>query len=158
MLFSKNKIRFTIYKKNRNAVSRVITPQGDTFTYNNKTYFLDKENYYMQRGIASFSYVENTALPIQLKDIVVKSKEQSYPLENIAYSSDKLHTFIKQKTASDILTSVKDNSAQNLALWLGFGVLALAIGGVYFALSGQINDILEVIRDLIQAINQGGGF
>jgi len=73
---NKNKIRFIIYKKNRQVIQKKVEPKSNSFTYNGNSYIIDKENFYIWKNIATYSYREEVPIPLALKELqVIKGKE-----------------------------------------------------------------------------------
>jgi hypothetical protein len=65
---NKNKIRFIIYKKNRQVIQKKVEPKSNSFTYNGNSYIIDKENFYIWKNIATYSYREEVPIPLALKE------------------------------------------------------------------------------------------
>ena len=145
----RNKIRVVIYKKNRQVVIKKIIPEdGVSFSYNGKSYTIDKENYYYHRKMATYSFREDVPIPLSLNDLQVVKGKESIDFEKIMMSSEELETFKRSKTAKEILETIDGKKPDGLFMIVNIVVTLIGLGVLYFILNEQINVIIEAINRL----------
>ena len=147
-----NKIRAIIYKKNRQVVIKKLNPNSDSFEYNNKSYIIDKENYYIYKKLAVYSYREEVPIPLALKDLQVNKGKEVIDFDKVLMSSDELNTFKRSKTAKEILDTIDRGPIENILGIIGIIITVGGLGALYWVLNGQIMQILDEIQQFREAI------
>lgn len=151
-MFANNKIKAIIYKKNRQVIIKKVDPLSDSFEYNGKSYIIDKENYYIHKKIAVYSFREEVPIPLALKDLKVEKGKESIDFDKVLMSSDELNTFKRSKTAKEILDTIDRGPIENILSIITLLVTVGGLGALYWVLNGQIQDILEQIQSFRDAI------
>lgn len=147
-----NKIKAIIYKKNRQVVIKILNPKSDSFEYNHKSYIIDKENYYIHRKIAVYSFREEVPIPLALKDLKVLDGKEMVDFDKVLMSSDELNTFKRSKTAKEILDTIDKGPLENILPIITLLVTIAGLGALYYILNGQIMQVLEEIQQFREAI------
>jgi len=147
-----NKIKAIIYKKNRQIVIKKLDPKSDSFQYNDKSYIIDKENYYIHRKIAVYSFREEVPIPLALKDLKVLDGKEMVDFDKVLMSSDELNTFKRSKTAKEILDTIDKKPLENILPIITLLVTIVGLGALYWILNGQIMQVLEEIQQFREAI------
>jgi hypothetical protein len=147
-----NKIKAIIYKKNRQIVIKKLDPKSDSFQYNDKSYIIDKENYYIHRKIAVYSFREEVPIPLALKDLKVLDGKEMVDFDKVLMSSDELNTFKRSKTAKEILDTIDKGPLENILPIITLLVTIAGLGALYWILNGQIMQVLEEIQQFREAI------
>lgn len=153
LLNNKRKIRAIIYHKNRQVTIKKLKPESRSFDYDNQSYIIDKENYYIYRGVAIYSYLEQVPTPIALKNLqVAKNKTETIPLEDVMISAEELNIFKKSKSAKEVLNSIEKSSPEGLLSVISIGVTVLGIGLLYFILQEQITTLTTQLQELVNLL------
>jgi hypothetical protein len=147
-----NKIKAIIYKKNRQIIIKKLDPKSDSFEYNDKSYIIDKENYYIHRKIAVYSFREEVPIPLALKDLKVIDGKETVDFDKVLMSSDELNTFKRSKTAKEILDTIDKGPLENILPIITLLVTIGGLGALYWILNGQIMQVLEEIQQFREAI------
>jgi hypothetical protein len=147
-----NKIKAIIYKKNRQIVIKKLNPKSESFEYNGKSYIIDKENYYIHRKIAVYSFREEVPIPLALKDLKVLDGKEMVDFDKVLMSSDELNTFKRSKTAKEILDTIDKGPLENILPIITLLVTIAGLGALYWILNGQIMQVLEEIQQFREAI------
>ena len=153
---NKDKIFITIHKKNRQLIRRQIIPKSDSFDVNGKSYIIDGESYYIFRGRAVYTYLEDVPTPLRLKDIVVtKDKKEVLLYDAIEVDADNLNTFKKAKTVRDIFEAVNDGMKESVLMFALLGVMILGFGFLWFTFSNQYTELVAMMRELLEIFAGG---
>lgn len=149
---NKNKVRVVIYKKNRQVVIRKVTPESSSFSFDGKSYTIDKENYYYHKKMATYSYREDVPIPLSLNDLQVVKGKESIDFNKVMMSSEELDTFKRSKTAKEILETIDNKRPEGVFMIINIIVTLVGIGVLYFILNEQITAILNQIQALSEAL------
>lgn len=149
---NKNKVRVVIYKKNRQVVIRKVTPESSSFSFDGKSYTIDKENYYYHKKMATYSYREDVPIPLSLNDLQVVKGKESIDFNKVMMSSEELDTFKRSKTAKEILETIDNKRPEGMFMIINIIVTLVGIGVLYFILNEQITAILNQIQALSEAL------
>ena len=150
--FNKNKIRIIIYKKNRQVIQKKVEPKSNSFSYNGCSYIIDKENFYIYKNIATYSYREEVPIPLALKELQVSKGTEFIDFENVLMSSEELDTFKRSKTAKEILETIDKKVPEGLFGMITIFVLIIGLGGVYYLLSQEIALLIQEIQKITQSL------
>jgi len=144
----KPKVRVVIYKKNREVIQRYVSPDSDSFSINKKSYIIDKENYYIFKSKATYTYLEDIPTPLTIKNIEVVKGKESVPYEDVLMTADELETFKRSKTAKEILETMNGGLPDNILGLVSIGITAIGLVVIYYLLDQQIQLILQQITEL----------
>ena len=147
---NRNKIRVVIYKKNRQVIIKKINEASGSFSYDGKSYTIDKENYYYHKKLATYSYREDVPIPLSLNDLQVVKGKESIDFDKVMMSSEELDTFKRSKTAKEILDTIDKKVPEGIMAILTIGITLLAIGAVWFTLNEQLVLLIEQVQQLNQ--------
>lgn len=152
-LFGRKKVKVIIYKKNRQTVIKKVKPESLSFEIDNQSYIIDKENYYIHKGIAIYSYLEQVPTPLSLKSLTIqKNKTETVGFEDVMMSAEELSIFKRSKSAKEVLNSIEKKMPENvISLFTLFATL-IGLGILYFVLQAQITSILDRINQLIEIL------
>ena len=151
---NKNKVRVVIYKKNRQVVIKKVNPEdGVSFSYNGKSYTIDKENYYYHKKLATYSFREDVPIPLALNDLQVIKGKESIDFDKVLISAEELDTFKRSKTAKEILETINDNKLPDGILSIvSIFITLIGLGALYFVLSEQLVSIVNQLEALSNAL------
>ena len=150
--FNKNKIRFIIYKKNRQVIQKKVEPKSNSFTYNGNSYIIDKENFYIWKNIATYSYREEVPIPLALKELQVIKGKEYIDFENVLMSSEELDTFKRSKTAKEILDTIDKKIPEGIFGLITIFIVIIGLGGVYYLLSQEIALIIQELQKITDSV------
>jgi hypothetical protein len=150
--FNKNKIRFIIYKKNRQVIQKKVEPKSNSFTYNGNSYIIDKENFYIWKNIATYSYREEVPIPLALKELQVIKGKEYIDFENVLMSSEELDTFKRSKTAKEILDTIDKKIPEGIFGLITIFIVIIGLGGVYYLLSQEIALIIQELQKITNSV------
>ena len=150
--FNKNKIRFIIYKKNRQVIQKKVEPKSNSFTYNGNSYIIDKENFYIWKNIATYSYREEVPIPLALKELQVIKGKEYIDFENVLMSSEELDTFKRSKTAKEILDTIDRKVPEGIFGLITIFIVIIGLGGVYYLLSQEIALIIQELQKITNSV------
>jgi hypothetical protein len=149
---NKNKIRFIIYKKNRQVIQKKIQPTSNSFSYNGNSYIIDKENFYIWKNIATYSYREEVPIPLALKELQVVKGKEFIDFENVLMSSEELDTFKRSKTAKEILDTIDKKVPEGIFGLITIFIVIIGLGGVYYLLSQEIALLIQEIQKITDSL------
>ena len=149
---NKNKIRFIIYKKNRQVIQKKVEPKSNSFSYNGCSYIIDKENFYIFKNIATYSYREEVPIPLALKELQVSKGTEFIDFENVLMSSEELDTFKRSKTAKEILDTIDRKVPEGIFGLITIFIVIIGLGGVYYLLSQEIALLIQEIQKITQSL------
>lgn len=149
---NKNKIKIIIYKKNRQIIRKKIEPKNNSFDYNNQSYIIDKENFYIDKNIAVYSYIEQSPIPLQIKDLKVEKGKESMDFDKVMMSADELNTFKRSKTAREILDTIDNKMPEGIFAIISLFIIIIGFGAIWYLLNGQIASLQSQIEALSQAL------
>ena len=149
---NKNKIRFIIYKKNRQVIQKKVEPKSNSFTYNGNSYIIDKENFYIWKNIATYSYREEVPIPLALKELQVIKGKEYIDFENVLMSSEELDTFKRSKTAKEILDTIDKKVPEGIFGLITIFIVIIGLGGVYYLLSQEIALIIQELQKITESV------
>lgn len=149
---NKNKIRFIIYKKNRQVIQKKVEPKSNSFTYNGNSYIIDKENFYIWKNIATYSYREEVPIPLALKELQVIKGKEYIDFENVLMSSEELDTFKRSKTAKEILDTIDKKIPEGIFGLITIFIVIIGLGGVYYLLSQEIALIIQELQKITDSV------
>ena len=150
MINNKNKIRAVIYKKNRQVVIKKIEANSGSFSYDGKSYTIDKENYYYYKKMATYSYREDVPIPLALNDLQVTKGKESIDYDKVMMSSEELDTFKRSKTAKEILETIDNKMPEGIMAILTIGIVLVGLGAVWYTLNEQLVAIMQRLQELSQ--------
>jgi hypothetical protein len=150
--FNKNKIGFIIYKKNRQVIQKKVEPKSNSFTYNGNSYIIDKENFYIWKNIATYSYREEVPIPLALKELQVIKGKEYIDFENVLMSSEELDTFKRSKTAKEILDTIDKKIPEGIFGLITIFIVIIGLGGVYYLLSQEIALIIQELQKITESV------
>ena len=150
--FNKNKIRIIIYKKNRQVIQKKVEPKSNSFSYNGCSYIIDKENFYIYKNIATYSYREEVPIPLALKELQVSKGTEFIDFENVLMSSEELDTFKRSKTAKEILDTIDRKVPEGIFGLITIFIVIIGLGGVYYLLSQEIALLIQEIQKITQSL------
>ena len=150
--FNKNKIRFIIYKKNRQVIQKKVEPKSNSFSYNGNSYIIDKENFYIWKNIATYSYREEVPIPLALKELQVIKGKEYIDFENVLMSSEELDTFKRSKTAKEILDTIDRKVPEGIFGLITIFIVIIGLGGVYYLLSQEIALIIQELQKITNSV------
>ena len=142
------KVRVIIYKKNREAIQRIIKVENDSFSINKKSYVIDKENYYIHRKRATYSYLEDVPTPLTIKNIEIVKGKETVNYDDVMITADDLETFKRSKTAKEILETMNGGLPDNILGLVSIGITVVGLVAIYYLLDQQISAILQQITEL----------
>ena len=147
---NRNKIRVVIYKKNRQVVIKKIEQTSGSFSFDGKSYTIDKENYYYYKKMATYSYREDVPIPLALNDLQVSKGKESIDYDKVMMSSEELDTFKRSKTAKEILETIDNKMPEGIMAILTIGVVLVGLGAVWYTLNEQLVAIMQRLQELSQ--------
>jgi len=147
---NRNKIRVVIYKKNRQVVIKKIEQTSGSFSFDGKSYTIDKENYYYYKKMATYSYREDVPIPLALNDLQVTKGKESIDYDKVMMSSEELDTFKRSKTAKEILETIDNKMPEGIMAILTIGIVLVGLGAVWYTLNEQLVAIMQRLQELSQ--------
>jgi hypothetical protein len=129
-----------------------VPEDGISFSYNGRSYTIDKENFYYHRKIATYSYREDVPIPLSLNDLKVKKGQEMVDFEKVLMSAEELDTFKRSKTAKEILETINKKSPDGLFAIMTVVVTIIGLIGVWYVLNEQIMAIMEQIQQISDAL------
>jgi len=147
---NRNKIRVVIYKKNRQVVIKKIEQTSGSFSFDGKSYTIDKENYYYYKKMATYSYREDVPIPLALNDLQVSKGKESIDYDKVMMSSEELDTFKRSKTAKEILETIDNKMPEGIMAILTIGIVLVGLGAVWYTLNEQLVAIMQRLQELSQ--------
>src|SRR6056297_4281144 len=148
---NKNKVRVVIYKKNRQVIIKKVNPKfTNSFSFNGKSYTIDKENYYYYKKMATYSFREDVPIPLALNDLQVIKGKESIDFDKVLMSAEELDTFKRSKTAKEILETIDNKMPEGIMAILTIGIVLVGLGAVWYTLNEQLVAIMQRLQELSQ--------
>lgn len=154
LLSNKNKVRVVIYKKNRQVVIKKVNPEdGISFSFNGKSYTIDKENYYYHKKLATYSFREDVPIPLALNNLKVTKGKESIDFDKVLMSAEELDTFKRSKTAKEILETINDKKLPDgMFSLITLFITIIGFGALYYVLNEQIMSVLDHLQAVTEAL------
>lgn len=151
--WNRNKIRAIIYKKNRQTVIKKITPVNLSFEYDHQSYIIDKENYYMHKGIACYAYLEQIPTPLSLKSLTIrKDGTETVDYEDVMMSAEELSIFKRSKSAKEVLNSIEKSMSESMLSVFSILATVVGLGVLYFVLQAQLVPIIDQLSKIAELL------
>jgi len=148
MFWNRKRIKAIIYRKNRQAVIKKVVPQNLSFEIDGQSYIIDKENFYMHKGVACYSYLEQVPAPLALKSLLIqKDGTETVAFEDVMMSAEELSIFKRSKSAKEVLNSIEKSMSESILSIVSIAVTIIGLGLLYFVLQSQISLIIEQLSE-----------
>ena len=131
-------------------VIKKIEQTSGSFSFDGKSYTIDKENYYYYKKMATYSYREDVPIPLALNDLQVTKGKESIDYDKVMMSSEELDTFKRSKTAKEILETIDNKMPEGIMAILTIGIVLVGLGAVWYTLNEQLVAIMQRLQELSQ--------